>query len=100
MKPPVPQAGSCMVMPGSGRTHSTIAFKTNTNFIDVRLQKTQIKIWLNLTYGTLNDPKQVARDMSNIGHWSNGEYEIIMKINANMSYVMDLVTQSYRIHSS
>ena len=77
-----------------------IAFKTNTNFIDVRLQKTQIKIWLNLTYGTLNDPKQLARDMSNVGHWGNGEYEIIMKINANMRDVMDLRSSSYLIHSS
>jgi len=77
-----------------------IAFKANTNFIDVRLQKSQIKIWLNLTYGTLNDPTQIARDMSNVGHWGNGEYEIIMKTNAHMRDVMDLVSQSYRIHSS
>ena len=32
-----------------------IAFKSNTNFIDFRIQKNQIKIWLNVRKGTLND---------------------------------------------
>jgi predicted transport protein len=29
---------------------------------------------------TLNDPKKIARDVSNMGHWGNGDYEIKIKL--------------------
>ena len=35
--------------------------------------------------GTLNDPKKIARDVSNIGHWGNGDYEIKIKDSSNLS---------------
>ena len=77
-----------------------IGFIANTNFVDIHTQKSQIKIWINLTKGKLNDPKNLIRDVSKIGHWGNGDYEIIMKPDLDLDYIMTLIKQSYRKHSS
>lgn len=77
-----------------------IGFIANTNFVDIGLQKSQIKIWINLTKGELEDPKNLARDVYKIGHWGNGDYEIIIKPNSDLDYLMTLIKQSYKKHSS
>jgi len=77
-----------------------IGFIANTNFVDIHPQKSQIKMYINLTKGKLDDPKKMARDVSNIGHWGNGDYEIIIKPKSDLDYVMTLVKQSYKKHSS
>ncbi len=76
-----------------------IAFKSNSNFADVHFQKNQIKIWLNLRKGTLDDPKKITRDVSNIGHYGNGDYEISLKPGDDLDYLMTLIRQSYKINS-
>lgn len=76
-----------------------IAFKSNSNFADVHFQKNQIKIWLNLRKGTLDDPKEITRDVSNVGHYGNGDYEISVKPGDDLDYLMTLISQSYKINS-
>lgn len=76
-----------------------IAFKSNTNFADFRIQKNQIKIWLNIRKGDLDDPKNVTRDISNVGHWGNGDYEISLKPGDDLDYLMTILRQSYEINS-
>ena len=76
-----------------------IAFKSNSNFADVYFQKNQIKIWLNLRIGTLDDPKKMTRDVSNVGHYGNGDYEISLKPGDDLDYLMTLIRQSYEINS-
>lgn len=80
-------------------TKKYIAFKSNTNFADIHLQKNQIKIWLNVRIGDLDDPKNFTRDISNVGHWGNGDYEIKIKPGDNLDYIMTLLRQSYEINS-
>ena len=76
-----------------------IAFKSNTNFADIEIQKNQIKIWLNLRIGTLDDPKDMTRDVSNVGHHGNGDYEFSLKPSDDLDYLMTLIRQSYEINS-
>jgi predicted transport protein len=76
-----------------------IGFIMNTNFVDIHLQKSQIKLWINLAKGELNDPQKIARDVSNIGHWGNGDYEIILRGEGDFNYLMFLIEQSYKKHS-
>lgn len=73
-----------------------IGFVARTNFTDVLLQKSKMKIWLNLKKGTIDDPKKIARDISGIGHWGNGDYEISISGDENLEYVMSLVKQALR----
>ena len=72
-----------------------IGFKSTTNFTDLLLQKSQIKLWLNLAKGELDDPRKVARDVSNVGHWGNGQYEIGIKPGDDLDYLITLIKQSY-----
>ena len=72
-----------------------IAFKANSNFTDVEVQKNSLKIYVNMSKGTLNDPKGFAQDISQIGHWGNGDYRINLTIDSDFDYIIELVNQSY-----
>jgi predicted transport protein len=72
-----------------------IGFVAKTNFTDVLLQKSKIKIWLNLKRGHIDDPRKIARDISNVGHWGNGDYEISISDDRNLEYIISLVKQAY-----
>lgn len=72
-----------------------IAFKTNTNICDIEIQKSKLKIYINLSKGKLNDPKEFARDVSNIGHWGNGDYIVSLTDEDMLDYALDLIKQSY-----
>ena len=37
----------------------------------------------------------MARDVSKIGHWGTGNYEIILKDSDNIGYVLSLIRQAY-----
>lgn len=53
-----------------------IAFKKGKNITDIQLQKKGLKLWINLSKGELDDPKNLASDVSGVGHWGNGDYEL------------------------
>ena len=72
-----------------------IAFSRKTNFVDMGIQKSSLKLTLNMEKGTLNDPKNLARDVSRVGHWGNGDYEFQIKSTENLGYIMSLIRQSY-----
>jgi predicted transport protein len=76
-----------------------VGFVAGTNFVDVHPQKSQLKLWINLSKGELNDLKNVARDVSDIGHWGNGDYETLVKSTDDLKYLMTLIKQSYNKHS-
>ena len=50
--------------------------KESKVFTDICILKNSLKIWINLKKGKLDDPKQLAEDVSEKGHWGNGDYQI------------------------
>ncbi len=73
-----------------------IAFTVNgSNFTDVALQKQGLKLWINLSKGELEDPYKLARDVSNVGHYGNGAYELAVKNTDKLDYILTLIRQSY-----
>lgn len=69
-----------------------IAFKNNKrNLVDFRLQKNSLKIWLNAKYGEIDDFKNLSKNVSNIGHWGNGDYEFSIKDDTNFEYIISLI---------
>ena len=71
-----------------------IAFKGNRIICDILVQKSGIKLWINLKSGELDDPKNLMRDVSNIGHWGNGDYELVIKNTDDLEYIMSLIKQA------
>lgn len=54
-------------------------------------------MWLNTTFGSLDDSKGIGRDVTNIGHWGNGDYEIQIYNDDDIEYIFSLIKQLYRI---
>ena len=75
----------------------TIGFKIDNNiFCDVVLQGKGLKIYVNMKSGGLEDQKKIARDVSNVGHWGNGSYEIKLGDSDDIDYILSLLKQSLR----
>lgn len=74
-----------------------LAFKKNkTNIACVELQKKRMKLWVGVKAGALNDPKKLALDISNTGHYGTGDYEIHIKNDDDLEYIMSLVKQAIK----
>lgn len=74
-----------------------IGFKVDNNtFCDIVLQGKGLKLFLNLKVGDLQDPKNISRDVSNVGHWGNGSYEIKLTDLEDIDYIISLIKQSFR----
>ena len=74
-----------------------VAFTVNgSNFTDITLQKKGLKLWLNLFKGELEDPYKLARDVANIGHHGNGDYELTITNTDKLDYIATLIKQAYR----
>src|SRR5699024_2009005 len=76
-------------------TKRYVAFKYETNFCDIVPQSKQLKIYLNMKFENLDDPKEVARDVTSIGTWGNGDVEITLRSESNIPYILDLIYQAY-----
>ena len=73
-----------------------IAFKhNNKNVFDIKLMKSKLWLWINMPKGSLNDPKEFTRDVSNIGHFGNGDYDLTISNEQEIDYVLSLIKQSY-----
>ena len=65
-------------------------------FTDICILKNSLKIWINLKKGKLDDPKQLAEDVSEKGHWGNGDYQIQVENDKDLEYIMSLVKQAIK----
>lgn len=78
-----------------------VAYKLATNFVDVEIRNKEIKIYLNVKSGQLNDPKKIAHDLTKpkpIGHWGNGDYDLKFNHTDLLEDVFDLIKQSYKLN--
>lgn len=72
-----------------------VAFKAETNFLDVVPQKARLRLSLNIPIEVLRDERGLAWDVSGKGHWGNGDTEVGLSEDSDFSYVMGLVRQSF-----
>ena len=73
-----------------------IGYKRKTNFFDVLIGKNDLWCWINMKKGELDDPKGLCRDITSIGHYGNGDYDLKINENTDLDYVMFLINQSYK----
>jgi uncharacterized protein with ParB-like and HNH nuclease domain/predicted transport protein len=72
-----------------------IAYKAETNFVDVIPQAKRLRLSLNLQFHELNDPKGMAKDVTNLGRWGNGDVDVGLSKPEELPYIMGLVRQSF-----
>jgi uncharacterized protein with ParB-like and HNH nuclease domain/predicted transport protein len=71
-----------------------VAYKAETNFVDVVPQAKRLRLVLNLEFPAVSDPRGICRDVSGVGRWGNGEVEVGLASLDELPYVMGLVGQS------
>lgn len=72
-----------------------IAYKAETNFVDVVPLKSKLNLSLNVPLGELVDPRGLAEDVSKVGRWGNGDYQVGLDEATDFDYVLGLVRQSF-----
>ena len=75
-----------------------IAFKGSKNIVDIAFNKDKIKVTINMKKGTLNDPLKLTRDMSEIGHWGNGDYRVVIENIDDIDNIIPLIKQSLKVN--
>lgn len=71
-----------------------VAYKAETNFVDVVPQAKRLRLSLNVAFTEIDDPKGLCKDVSGLGRWGNGDVEVSLASIEELPYVMGLVRQS------
>lgn len=72
-----------------------VAYKAETNFVDVVPQAKRLRLSLNIEIADINDPKGICKDVSILGRWGNGDVEVGLSSIDEIPYVMGLVRQAF-----
>ncbi|MAN04605.1 MAG: hypothetical protein CMI35_16085 [Owenweeksia sp.] len=72
-----------------------IAFKAQTNFVDIVPQKKRLRLSLNTQFDKIKDPKGFCKDVSGLGRWGNGDVEVGLENLSQLDYIMDLIEQAF-----
>lgn len=67
--------------------------KGNLTLISMEIQKKKLNITINKKAGQLDDPKSLSRDVSKIGHYGKGDYQVQVEDDTNLEYIMSLIKQ-------
>jgi uncharacterized protein with ParB-like and HNH nuclease domain/predicted transport protein len=71
-----------------------VAYKAETNFVDVVPQAKRLRLALNMAFPEISDPKGICKDVSGLGRWGNGDAEVGLTSLDELPYVIGLVRQS------
>jgi len=72
-----------------------VAYKAETNFVDVVPQRSRLRLSINLRFHELHDPRGLAKDVTDLGRWGNGDVEVGLSDLQELPYVMSLVRQAF-----
>ena len=71
-----------------------VAYKAETNFVDVVPLSSRLRLSLNMSFHELHDPRGLAKDVTNLGRWGNGDVEVGFSQFDELPYIMGLVRQA------
>lgn len=75
-----------------------VAFKGRKNITDIEFNQNKLKVYINLKKGMLDDPLKIAQDITEIGHWGNGDYRAEVSSEEDIDNVMPLIKQSLKVN--
>lgn len=76
-----------------------VAYKLDTNFVDIVFQKQRLRISVNMKFSEVLDPNGICRDITGLGRWGNGDVELYMEHTSDVDQIMEIVEQSYRLQA-
>ncbi len=72
-----------------------VSYKAPTNFVDLVPKKDKIRLFLNMDYEEIHDPKNLCINVTDKGHWGTGNIEINLDSYKQLDDVFALITQSF-----
>ena len=72
-----------------------IAFKADTNFVDVVVRSKKLRCILNMPFEAVQDPEGRCDDVSHLGLWGNGNVRFYVHGEADLDYALFLIRQAY-----
>ncbi|MDD7339729.1 MAG: DUF262 and DUF1524 domain-containing protein [Eubacteriales bacterium] len=72
-----------------------VAYKLDTNFADIVIQKQRLRISINMKFSEIIDSNGICRDITGLGRWGNGDVELFMESKDELDQVMEIVKQSF-----
>ena len=73
-----------------------IAYKADTNFVDVVIQSSRLRLAVNMKFAEVIDPKGICKDVTGVGRWGNGDVEVVLDSLDGLDDVMSIIEQSFR----
>jgi uncharacterized protein with ParB-like and HNH nuclease domain/predicted transport protein len=77
-----------------------VAYKAETNVVDVVPQAGRLRLTINMHFPELLDPRGMAKDVTNLGRWGNGDVEVALTAKEDIPYVLGLIRQSLDLQLS
>jgi uncharacterized protein with ParB-like and HNH nuclease domain/predicted transport protein len=72
-----------------------VAYKAETNFVDVIPQARRMLLTLNIPFHEIDDPNGLCRDITGLGRWGNGDVEVKLESVDQLPYVIGLIRQAF-----
>lgn len=72
-----------------------IAFKAETNFVDIITRANGLTLSLGLTKEEIEDPQNLTVDVAGIGRWGNGSTELTISSKEELPYALGLIRQAF-----
>jgi len=74
-----------------------VAYKAETNFVDVVPQAKQLRLSLNMHFADISDPRGLCKNVAGLGRWGNGEVDIKYSKLNELPYIIGLIRQSLEL---
>ncbi len=73
------------------------AYSRIKNFVcvEIKSKKNELALYLRLDFNQINNPSQLIRDVSKIGHYGTGDTEAIIRNMTDLESTKQLIEQSY-----
>jgi predicted transport protein len=73
-----------------------IAYKADTNFVDIVIQNTRLRLAINMKFADVIDPKGICKDVTGLSRWGNGDVEVVLDSLDELNDVMEIIEQAFR----
>ena len=74
-----------------------IAYKADTNFVDVVIQNSRLRLAINMKFADVIDPKGICKDITGLGRWGNGDVEVGLDSLNMLDDVMIIIEQAFQL---
>ena len=72
-----------------------IAYKYKTNIADIVIQKSRLRVSVNMKFDEVDDPSNICKDITGVGRWGNGDIEISFDSLALLPQTIEIIKQSF-----